>query len=120
MKPLLYISLLLTLFSCKKNKIDILNLNNNRIDVLGHAGMGISSLYPINSGESLISCLSSGANGTEIDIQLTSDNILVAFHDNALEGKTNLSGRIREHSWDEISEATYTSTPYLNYKILKN
>ena len=119
MKMILYISLILSLFSCKKNKTEILNLNNNRIDVLGHAGMGISSLYPINSGESLLACLYSGANGTEIDVQLTKDNVLVAFHDNTLDDKTNLSGIIREHNWSDLAEGTYNSTPYLGYKLVK-
>ena len=82
------------MFSCKKNKEEILNLNNNKIDVLGHAGMGISSLYPINSAESLLACLHSGADGTELDVQLTMDNVLVAFHDASLSDKTNLSGII--------------------------
>lgn len=119
MKLLLYISLILSLYSCKKNKIEILNLNNNRIDILGHAGMGISSLYPINSGESLISCLNSGANGTEIDIQLTSDNVLVAFHDDILDDNTNLTGKVREHTWNELKVGAYNSVPYLGYKIVK-
>ena len=119
MRKSLIISILIAFSSCNKNDGAIINLNNNRIDVLGHAGMGISSLYPINSMESLLSCINSGANGTELDIQLSKDNILVAFHDENLDEKTNLSGRIRELTWDELSSGIYTSTQYLNYKVIR-
>ncbi|MBL1280916.1 MAG: hypothetical protein COA33_011620 [Fluviicola sp.] len=119
MRIFVTILLVFTLFSCKKNKNEILNLNGNRIDVLGHAGMGISSLYPIDSGESLIACLNNGANGTELDVQITKDNVLVAFHDSKLDGMTNLSGIIREKTWSELQEGFYTTTPYLEYKILR-
>ena len=107
------------MFSCKKNKEEILNLNNNKIDVLGHAGMGISSLYPINSAESLLACLHSGADGTELDVQLTMDNVLVAFHDASLSDKTNLSGIIRQHTWLELQDGNYNTIPYLTYKIVR-
>lgn len=119
MKLLSYISIILIFASCQKNEAGIVNLNNNRIDVLGHAGMGISSLYPIDSKESLLACLNSGANGTELDLQLTKDNILVAFHDPELSQKTNLSGTIRELTWEELSQGYYTTTQYLTYKIMR-
>tara|TARA_R110002072_G_scaffold273058_2_gene433343 strand:- start:7610 stop:8431 length:822 start_codon:yes stop_codon:yes gene_type:complete len=119
MKYFTIILLAFSLISCKKNKTEILNLNGNRIDILGHAGMGISSLYPINSGESLLASLSRGANGTELDVQITKDNVLVAFHDPTLDNITDLSGLVRDKTWEELKNTFYTTTPYLDYKLLK-
>lgn len=107
------------LIGCTPKKIVITNLNNDEIEVMGHAGMGFSSLYPINTAESILRCLNEDADGTEIDIQLTADNVLVAFHNADLDGNTNLTGQIRDHTWNELKEARYTSTPQLNYKIVK-
>lgn len=86
---------------------------------MGHGGMGISDLFPINTTESLMRCINEGADGSEIDIQLTADNVLVGFHNSDLNGNTNFTGRIRDYTWNELKEARYTSTPQLNYKILK-
>jgi glycerophosphoryl diester phosphodiesterase len=118
MKTLSFIALVLIFISCKQKKIEINNLNNNEIEVMGHAGMGITSLYPINTAESIVRCLSEGADGTEMDIQLTKDNVLVAFHNADLDGNTNFTGQIRDYTWAELQLARYTSTPQLNYKIV--
>lgn len=117
MKTLSLIALSLIIISCKQKKIEVVNLNNNKIDAMGHAGMGFSSLYPINTTESLVRCLSEGADGTETDIQLTKDNVLVCFHNADLDGNTNFTGQIRDYTWFELQLARYTSTPQLNYKI---
>jgi glycerophosphoryl diester phosphodiesterase len=119
MKVLLHISLFLILIGCTKESYEITNLNGNKITRLGHAGMGISSTYPINSFESIAKAIEKGAEGTEIDVQLTKDNVLVAFHDEELENSTNLYGRIRELNWEEISEGYYDVTPLTRYRIIK-
>ena len=104
---------------CKPEKYEITNLNNNEIELMGHGGMGISDLYPINTAESLMRCINEGADGSELDIQLTADNVLVGFHNSDLDGNTNFTGRIRDYTWNELKEARYTSSAQLNYKILK-
>ena len=119
MRYLAFIFVVLFLASCKKHNFEIDNLNGNRIDALGHAGMGLSSLYPINSAESVLNAISIGADGTELDIQLSKDNILVAFHDENLNNSTNLEGFIRDYTWEEIKNASYNSTQYLSYKITR-
>lgn len=119
MKVLIPILLISIIIGCKKKNVVINNLNNNKIEIMGHAGMGFSSLYPINTAESILRCLNEDADGTEIDVQLTKDNVLVAFHNSTLDENTNFSGKIRDYTWNELKEACYTSTPQLNYKILK-
>ena len=110
--------ILFVVSSCKKEDFEIINLNNNKIILLGHGGMGIGSTYPMNSFESIIKCLSLGADGTEIDVQMTKDSVLVAFHDNDLSNNTNMKGLINSLNWSEIKGTYYQSTPYLNYSII--
>ena len=67
MKKIITLILIVLICSCSKENIDIINLNNNKIDALGHGGMGTRSVYPLNAFESILKCLNSGADGTEIN-----------------------------------------------------
>ena len=120
MKNSLYISLLsILIFSCQVESFEINNLNGNKIDALGHAGMGISDLYPSNSAESILNCLNLGATGSEFDVQMTSDGVLVLFHDDQLEGSTDIEGVIHELTWNEIKDGVYDEVPYSTYDIVR-
>jgi glycerophosphoryl diester phosphodiesterase len=116
---ILYSIIIITLFACKKDSFDIVNLNNNRVAILGHAGMGIDKNYPMNSIESILACLSLDADGTEMDVQMTKDGVLVAYHDEHLETNTNGTGKIYEHNWSDISNLTFQYPPFTNYKLQK-
>lgn len=122
MKHLAYLmylsSLVLLLFTSCTKEHEINNLSGGRIKALGHAGMGINSTYPKNTFESIMQCISVGMDGTELDVQLTKDNVLVAFHDEKLDSKTNLKGYVRDYTWNELKSAYYTNLPYLNYRII--
>ncbi len=117
-----YINALLFLFmtlGCGEKDFDIVNLNNNQVTILGHGGMGIEHLYPLNSFESIQHCLQLGADGTELDIQMTEDSVLVVFHNERLESATHLSGQIFDKTWAEIKDAQYLYPPYAGYKIIR-
>jgi glycerophosphoryl diester phosphodiesterase len=117
-KLLILTFLVFALFSCKKQDYQVSNLNNNRISVLGHAGMGLGDVYPMNSLESLHKCLNLGTDGVEFDVQMSRDSVLVLFHDRDLSTATNLSGSIHEHTWNELRQARYSQTPYLDYSLI--
>ncbi len=85
------------------------NLNNNTISVYGHAGMGIGFQYPIDTYESVEPCLRIGADGTELDVQLTKDSVLVVFHHQKLEDGTLCNGIINEKYWTEIKGCNLAS-----------
>ena len=120
MKQLSYIAFTVILLTgCKKESFTIENLNNNEIYVLGHGGMGISNLYPINSLESIANCIALNADGSEIDIQLTKDSVLVAFHDSELSASTDMSGIIHSMTWEELKNTEYTNVPYAGYSIVQ-
>ena len=104
-----------------KNDVDlgqIQNLNGNKVTALGHAGMGIASLFPINSFESISNAIHLGTAGVEVDVQMTKDSVLVLFHDRTLQEMTNLEGMIYEHDWDEIQDATYKDPLFTSYSIV--
>ena len=107
----------LSFSSCKKDEFNISNLNGNKIGVLGHGGMGISSTYPMNSVESILNCMHLNSDGTEIDVQMTNDGVLVAFHDETLDGLTNGSGILHELNWNEVNGLYYNSPVMNGYKV---
>lgn len=109
---------LFILFSCKKEEFTINNLNGNKISAFGHAGMGQNPAYPLNSYESILKCLNLGMNGSELDVQMTKDSVLVAYHDIDLSDNMNFAGFVNSYTWDELKDAHYTKTPYLNYSIV--
>lgn len=110
---------ILILFSCKKESFNIQNLNGNKIDKLGHAGLGIGDTYPMNSLESILHCLSYDMDGSEFDVQMTKDSVLVLYHDEFLESKTNFKGKINQFTWEELKNVTYTITPHLSYNLVR-
>ena len=85
------------------------NLNGNKISCFGNAGMGIAFKYPINSYESVEPCLRIGADGTELDVQLTKDSVLVAYNNSDLNESTLCSGTINDELWLTIGGCHYAN-----------
>jgi glycerophosphoryl diester phosphodiesterase len=110
--------LLMAITACSQEEYVIQNLNGNVITALGHGGMGIGSTYPMDSYESIMSCLSLGMAGSELDVQMSMDSVLVAYHDEFLEERTQLHGRIHALLWEDISQARYNELPYAGYSII--
>jgi len=102
---------------CKKIDFNIQNLNGNQISIFGHGGMGWGQGYPLNTFESLQKCLNYDVHGTEIDVQMTKDSVLVAFHDRDLSDDTFASGSIYEKNWDEIKDLSLSNSAYPQYGI---
>lgn len=104
----------LLLFGCTSvDTANIDNLNNGKILKLGHAGLGFKSLinpfnpYPTNGITALKKAMDYGADGIEVDLQMTKDSVIVLYHDMTLEGSTNMEGCIPEKTWSEIKNAEY-------------
>ena len=114
---ILFLIVVLSASSCKKEEFNITNLNGNKIGVLGHGGMGISSNYPMNSLESILNCMHLNSDGTEIDVQMTNDGVLVAFHDETLDNLTNGSGILHDVNWNEVNGLCYNSPVMSGYKV---
>ena len=117
---LIIVSILLFFLGGCKEQPDlstINNLNNNTISSFGHGGMGIGHKFPFNSIESIKKCLSYQPTGVEIDLQLSKDNVFVAFHDKTLQEMTNLTGEIYQEDWSYIKDATFADPLLAEYKI---
>jgi glycerophosphoryl diester phosphodiesterase len=82
--------------------------------ILGHRGLAWNSAdnpYPENTVLSALAALEAGADGAEIDLTKTADDVVVLAHENALhfesqEGlpKTSCDGRITKSTWEEIED----------------
>lgn len=119
MKMFLNITCILMFLACKDERIEINNLNGNRIIALGHGGMGISYSLPMNSFESLSMALKKGADGVEIDVQMTKDSVLIAFHDELLSEHTHQSGFVYEKTWKELEGIVFKEPIMSAYKVIR-
>lgn len=87
--------------------------------ILGKGGMGIKSLYPMNSAASHYYASKHKLAGVEIDVQITKDGELIAFHDEFLDQTTNLSGSVYQYTWDELyNKARYDDIKFKEYKLV--
>ena len=115
----LLLSFTFFLSSCIQEEVNI-DLSERDIKIIGHGGMGIGQVYPMNSYESFMYALSLGSDGLEIDVQMTKDGVLVAFHDEKLDVTTNKTGKIYEQNWNDIKDAQYiNSAPYTKYRVIR-
>lgn len=79
----------------------------HKVIVLGHRGMGEWYKMPGNTYEAIYPVKEIGADGAEVDIQLTKDSVLVLFHDHLLGPRTTCSGRVYEQDWADIKQCEY-------------
>lgn len=117
---LIFITFLILTVSCSKDPATfrLENLNNNEIGCFGHAGMGTESIYPLNSLKSLESCLARGADGTEMDVQITKDSVLVILHGWNLNENTSCSGLVKDMNWSEMSGCNRKAKFFNDIKII--
>lgn len=103
-----FISFLIALLTCVScsEQVDL-----PTVSVLGHGGGGFASIqnpHPANSRKSIESAIFlEGADGVEVDVQVTSDNQFVLYHDNRLETSTNSSGFISDYTLSELKSVSY-------------
>ncbi len=120
MQKIIIIASLFICISCSKDPavFSLDNLNNNEISCFGHAGMGSRSIYPVNTVESLESCLDRGADGTEMDVQVTKDSVLVIYHNQDLSAATSCGGRIKEMNWSDVVDCKMNSTLFNTLEVV--
>jgi glycerophosphoryl diester phosphodiesterase len=70
--------------------------------------MGSKSLFPIDSYRSISQALDMGADGSEMDVQLTGDTALVLYHSELLDDMTSCSGPVSEMTAGGLSQCKYT------------
>jgi len=93
-------------------------INNKDFIVIRHRGA--STLAPENTLSSVDAALKFKPARIEIDVQQTSDGIVILMHDNTLDRTTNGSGLIKEKDFLEISKldaGSWFSESFKNEKI---
>lgn len=78
------------------------------IESYGH--MGLSAYYPGNTHLSIIGAKKAGLGGVEMDLQITSDNVIVLYHDETLQrvGGTS-SDTIANHTLAQLADYDFGS-----------
>jgi glycerophosphoryl diester phosphodiesterase len=72
---------------------------------LALAHQGGAKEAPDNSSEAFANAHRLGYRYLDIDLQVTSDGVAVAHHDDTLERVTGLTGAVADRTWDELSDA---------------
>jgi glycerophosphoryl diester phosphodiesterase len=54
-----------------------------------------------------------------MDVQMTSDSVLVAYHPADLSDATDMNGPVISHTWAEVQQARFTGVPYTEHRIAR-
>lgn len=68
------------------------------------AHRGYSGKYPENTMLAFRKAVEAGADGIELDVQLTKDGVPVIIHDELVDRTTNGKGRVKEMTLDELRQ----------------
>jgi glycerophosphoryl diester phosphodiesterase len=80
--------------------------------ILGHRGARL--LAPENTLPGFRAAISDGADGVELDVRRTADQVLVCLHDAGLGRTTNGRGPVREHTLAEVRRLDARGSPRRN------
>ena len=93
----------LTLTSTEKTQKFFTWTADRKPMVSAHRG-GPYAGFPENAIETFDNILSYTPAIIELDVELTKDSILILMHDNTLDRTTNGSGKVSDHTWDDIRQ----------------
>lgn len=65
--------------------------------IIGHGGLGEGAVLPMNSAAALRGGLEAGLDGVELDVQMSADRVLVAYHAQELDELTDCHGLVNAH-----------------------
>lgn len=74
------------------------------VRIIGHSGMGSDPGRMPNSLQAVISALDLGVHGVELDVQMSSDGVLVCYHEELLESSMSCTGLVNSHTWASLRE----------------
>ncbi len=76
------------------------------------AHRGLSNVYPQNTLKAFEGAgKQSFIYGIETDVQMTSDGVLVCFHDDTLDTLTTGTGAVSSYTWANLQNVVYDNTP---------
>jgi len=83
-------------------EVPMIEPKTNRPRVWGHRGA--MDFAPQNTLPSFLLAQDQGADGVELDVQLTKDGVLVVFHDNQVDALTDGRGPLSSLPWSEVKQ----------------
>jgi len=105
----IFLILCLTTVTGCKNKSE--SELNSPLKIIGHGGSGFETFFsqlPANTLASFEKALMDDeADGIEMDIQLSKDDVVVVFHDKLLDNKTDLAGPVRDQLFAELIKCDF-------------
>ncbi|UCZ53877.1 glycerophosphodiester phosphodiesterase [Bacillus shivajii] len=75
---------------------------NRQTKIFAHRGS--SSTHPENTMEAFQAALQYGADGIELDVQLTKDGVPVVIHDEKVDRTTNGNGWVKDLTYNELKQ----------------
>ena len=72
--------------------------------MLNIAHRGFSGNYPENTLLAFEKAIQAGADGAELDVHLTKDNVVVVIHDELINRTTDGEGFVADYTYEELSE----------------
>ncbi|PZF74469.1 glycerophosphodiester phosphodiesterase [Taibaiella soli] len=113
MRILILFLAILICAGCKKTTRNYDNISGGHISVIGHGGSGFSYLinnYPPNSWSSVTRAIEYyGAEGSEIDIQMTRDTAIFMYHDQNLEISSSCIGCLYSYDSAALCDCIFKS-----------
>ena len=84
------------------------------------AHRGFSGKYPENTMLAFRKALECGADGIEMDVQLTKDGELVVIHDERVDRTTNGTGNVRDYTLEELQklDASYIYSEEVGFQTI--
>ena len=80
---------------------------SDHVMIFAHRGHWRNSAE--NSIQAYQDCIDAGLDGIEVDLQMTSDSVLIVMHDDTLDRTTTGTGLVIDHTWSEIRELSLLS-----------
>ena len=83
------------------------------------AHRGASGYAPENTLEAFALAITQGADGIELDVQLTKDGIPVVIHDETIDRVTEKTGWVKDYTLNELKELTVLGNKFPEYSSSK-
>ena len=80
--------------------MDDQKVRESRMKVMAHRGY--SGKYPENTMLAFEEAAKTGADGIELDVQLTKDGQVVVIHDERIDRTTDGSGWVKDYTYEEV------------------
>ena len=89
-------------------KFDLLSTAKEHQFIVAHRGVSGGNI-PCNTMTAYETALKQGADMIEVDVDMTSDGVLVIFHPKMEKKHLGLDGSINDMTWDEVSKLRYVN-----------